>query len=155
MDPSTPIDAGPTWISAGSGVGITHKIGDLVLISPDTNPWVPPRHSCGFTGRIMGGPYEDGSYLVRNVLAELGRSIAIDSRRLTAGCLDGLSSLHARGGRADSSVSRALSVEKLSAKCASTEAEEARAKTATLQMKLAKEIKRRKQAETAAATSKK
>jgi hypothetical protein len=72
MDPPTPVDAAPTWISAGSGIGITHKMGDLVLISPDTNPRVHSRHACGCTGRITGGPYEAGGYLVRNVLTSLG-----------------------------------------------------------------------------------
>ena len=141
-------------ILVGVGMAQTYSVGDLVAVSPDTNAGVHPRHACGFNGRITGCKV-NGDYLVRDVLSQSGgRSIAVEPRRVSTGCSDGLSALHMRGGRADSSVGRALSAEKLSAELASLDADEARAETAALRQRLENETGRRKIAETAAVASK-
>ena len=82
-------------------------------------------HACGFTGRVVGF-LADGSYNVRNVLTDRGgRPITISSNRVSPGSMDGGTSLRMRGGRADSSLSRALSAEKKTTKRALEDTEEA------------------------------
>jgi len=108
-----------------------YSTGALVLVKPDTNPLVRGRHACGFTGRIVGFT-SDGGYFVRDVLSDRGRPIAIESQRVSPGSMDGLATLHTRGGRPDSSLSRALSAEKTTTKRALEDTEAAQSEAALL-----------------------
>lgn len=136
MEPCTPNIAAAHEYSTGA----------LVLVKPDTNPLIRGRHACGFTGRIVGFT-PDGGYFVRDVLSDRGRPIAIGSERVSPGSMDGLAILHTRGGRTDSSFSRALSAEKKTTKRALEDTEAAKSEAALLRKQLEAETAKRKKAE--------